>query len=74
MHVTTMRVGDLHADLWGELEVTDRRVEGPEDVTVGLHPELGLCVISQWGGEDWIEWFTQRAISANSDSANSRNT
>jgi hypothetical protein len=62
MHRKQISVGDLHADLWDGLRITHRRVEGPEDVTVGEHAELGLCVVSHQGCEDQIEWFTQRPV------------
>ncbi len=64
MHNRVIETGDLHAELWGELVFLDRRVDGAEDVTIAEHPALGLCVVSHYGLENWIEWFTQRPILA----------
>ena len=69
MHLKTVTVGDLHADLWAGLTVSHRFIDGPEDVTVGSHAELGMCVVSHWGGEDRIEWFTQRPVPAAMETA-----
>lgn len=46
------------------MTIHHRRMGGPEDVTVGEHPDLGLCVFSHYGLEDRIEWFTQRPVRA----------
>lgn len=62
MHKQDMPVGDQHADLWGGMTALFRHVDGPVDVTVGEHPELGLCVVSHYGFENRIEWFTQWPI------------
>lgn len=62
MNLKVIELGDLHAELWDGMTITHRRVEGPEDVTVGEHPQLGLCVVSHWGLDGSAEWFTQRPI------------
>lgn len=62
MNLRMIELGDLHAELWEGMTIAHRRVEGPEDVTVGEHPELGLVVVSHYGLENRIEWFTQRPI------------
>lgn len=62
MYQTIMEVGDLHAYLWEGLTIISRRVDGPEDVTIGDHIELGLCVVSHFGFEDRIAWWSERKI------------
>lgn len=63
MHPKVFEVGDRHADLWEKLFVVSRRVEGPEDRTVGFHPNFGLCVIDHHGLENRVVWWTARLIS-----------
>lgn len=62
MHVKAIEVGDEHADLWEGLTITNRHVDGPADVTVGEHAAFGLAVVSHFGLENRIEWFTEQPI------------
>lgn len=62
MYWTEIAANDLHADLWELLYVRDRYVDGIKDSTVGEHPDLGLSVVSHYGLEDRIEWFTSRPV------------
>lgn len=64
MNRTTIEVGDLHADLWETFKIHCRHIHGPVDVTVGEHPDFGWCIVSHYGFENRIEWFTQRPIRA----------
>lgn len=62
MHLKVIEVGDHHADLWGKLFVVSRCVDGPEDRTLGFHPEFGLSVIDHHGQENRVLWWTARPI------------
>ncbi|ACK86125.1 hypothetical protein Mchl_5367 [Methylorubrum extorquens CM4] len=56
MHLRVFEVGDHHADLWEKLFVVSRCVDGPEDRTLGFHPEFGLSVIDHHGHENRVLW------------------
>lgn len=62
MFLKVIEVGDLHADLWERLALIGRHVDGPEDVTLGVHPVFGLCIVRHHGYGDHVEWWTQRLI------------
>lgn len=62
MHPRAFKVGDRHADLWGKLSIVSRCVDGPEDRTVGFHPDFGLSVIDHHGLENRVMWWTARPI------------
>ncbi|WP_246748196.1 hypothetical protein [Methylobacterium sp. SD274] len=53
---------DEHATLWPALDVKARFVKGPEDMTVGMHPSLGLCLVRHYGFESRVEWSTCEPI------------
>ncbi|MER2249498.1 hypothetical protein ABS772_06165 [Methylorubrum podarium] len=53
-----IEAGDVHADLWEGLTFLGRWIAGPEDVTIGIHGQYGLCAISHHGYEDQILWVT----------------
>ena len=53
---------DEHACLWPDLVIHTRHIDGPEDVTIGTHPQLGLCIISHHGFSPLIEWVTRAPI------------
>ena len=53
---------DEHACLWPALVIHERHIDGPEDVTIGSHPVLGLCVVSHYGASPLIEWMTRVPI------------
>lgn len=62
MHRQVIEAGDVHADLWEGLSIFGRLIDGPEDVVVGDHADYGLAVVSHYGLENEIEWWTQRPI------------
>jgi len=62
MNVMTMPVDVLHADLWGGLLIEERRINGPEDVTLGWHPVLGRCVVSYSPCASRVEWITHHPL------------
>lgn len=61
MHVSHLDL-QQHADLWEGLKQLARHVEGPDDVTVGEHWALGLCIVSHYGHESHVTWTTAKRI------------
>ncbi|TFZ55930.1 hypothetical protein E4V01_20665 [Methylorubrum sp. Q1] len=62
MHLRVTEAGDLHADLWAGFTIHNRHVDGREDVSVGEHVDYGLAIVSHYGFEDRVEWWTARPI------------
>lgn len=51
-----------HAELWPDLTLLARVVDGMDDITVGRHPVLGVCVVSHRGLESLFSWMTHDPI------------
>jgi len=51
-----------HADLWDHLLIHIRHIDGAEDVALGEHPQLGICIVSHYGFENRIRWLTREPI------------
>ncbi|WP_210168537.1 hypothetical protein [Methylobacterium sp. Leaf123] len=62
MYLQVLEVGDRHADLWEKLFVVSRCIDGPEDRTLGFHPDFGLSVIDHYGLENRVLWWTARPM------------
>lgn len=62
-HVQLLDMNE-HAALWPDLTIHTRHALAGTgyDVTVGMHPVLGLCIVSHAGLNELVSWITTTPI------------